>query len=397
MENILNLINEVKSFETIKEEVDFFKMIYEVFSLYDWLSSDYVFTIGNHIAQHRPDLVTLGIRLNVQINLFLHTIKTYSKNYKQIFETIGHNLGCFALTENIAGVISGLIVDCQFQKNENVYELNTNDVYKNWISQGIVADNMIIFASNIENNKDIRIFLCSMITENISRESLKLEPFTITLDLAKIELKNVKIPASNILELSINQSKMEILNGILYGRFMITEAVIHSILGLVLFLKDNIKGIEKFQVLEYDKYLSNLEDNLIEYIEYLKSIRYDILNTKNVFLINCHKIFVVETCIKIFNELNLKFGVRALLYGLKYETLLLNKVAEGDTSILRLSLINYHIKKGLWHIISNEGLTYYEILNMSLVSDLNKKKYIINNLQIISDKIIKDNIYIGLF
>ena len=397
MDNILNLIKNVKSFETIKEEVNFFKIIYETFSLHEWLSTDNVFTIGNYIALHRPDLVTLGIRLNVQINLFLRTIKTYSKNYKQIFENIGHSLGCFALTENVAGVISGLIVECQFKKKENIYELNTNDIYKNWISQGIVADYMVIFASNIDNSKDIRIFLCNMNNENINRELLELEPFTNTLDLAKIILKKAEIPSSNILELTIKQSKMEILNGILYGRFMITEAVIHSILGLVLFLKDDIKGIEKFKVLDYDKYLSNLEDNLIEYIEYLKSIRSDILNSKNVFLINCHKIFVVETSIKIFNELNLKFGVRALQYGLKYETLLLNKVAEGDTSILRLSLINFHIKKGLWHIILNKGLSFYEIFNISLINDLNKKKYIINNLQNISDKIIKDNIYLGSF
>jgi len=40
---------------------------------------------GNFIAYKRPDLVSIGIRLNVQINLFLRTIQIYSTNSEEIW------------------------------------------------------------------------------------------------------------------------------------------------------------------------------------------------------------------------------------------------------------------------------------------------------------------------
>ena len=116
IDRICKQINTIKNFEDVYEEVEFFKVIYESFTIEEWLITDNVFVIGNYIAQHRPDLVTLGIRLNVQINLFLRTINNYSSNADYIFKKIKHSLGCFALTENEAGVLSGLIVKCQFKK-----------------------------------------------------------------------------------------------------------------------------------------------------------------------------------------------------------------------------------------------------------------------------------------
>ena len=61
--------------------------------------------------RYRPDLVSLGIRINVQVNLFLRSIEKYAADPDAIFEKIGHGVGCFALTEEDAGVLSGLIVD----------------------------------------------------------------------------------------------------------------------------------------------------------------------------------------------------------------------------------------------------------------------------------------------
>ena len=39
------------------------------------------------------------------------------------------------------------------------------------------------------------------------------------------------------------------------------------------------------------------------------------------------------------------FGIKLMSYPLKFDDLILNKVAEGDTDVLRLSLINNEIKK----------------------------------------------------
>ena len=96
-----------------------------------------------------------------------------------------------------------------------------------------------------------------------------------------------------------------------------------------------------------------------------------------------------KECIKIFNDLHIKFGVRASSYNLTYETLILNKVAEGDTSVLRFAIINNHIKKGYYNILINNGLSFYEIQKLLFSSD---KDFIIKNFEKISDNIIKSNI-----
>jgi hypothetical protein len=214
-------------------------------------------------------------------------------------------------------------------------------------------------------------------------------PFVKTLDLALIKLNKVYINKDNILDLTQNKTKMEVLNGILYGRFMITTAVIYSILGLIHHIKNNIKNDDKFKQLGYDEYIDKLDLKINNSIEILKSRQNKLLETLDVFLINCYKVYFVEECIEIFNDLHLKFGVRASSYNLKYETLILNKVAEGDTSVLRLAIINNHIKKGYYNILINDGFSFYEILKILFRCD---NKFILKNFKKISDNIIKSNI-----
>jgi hypothetical protein len=137
MDSIFNLIETVQKTTTIEDEIILFNEIYHHFSIDEWLNTNNVFEIGNFIAYKRPDLVGLGIRLNVQINLFLRTIRLYSTNYKDIFDKIGYDLGCVALTEPIAGVLSGLIIDNSFQMIDN--NLVIDNASKQWISQGVFA------------------------------------------------------------------------------------------------------------------------------------------------------------------------------------------------------------------------------------------------------------------
>lgn len=119
-------------------------------------------------------------------------------------------------------------------------------------------------------------------------------PFVITLDLALIKLNQVHINKENILDLTKNKTKLEILNGILYGRFMITTAVIYSILGLINHIKNDIKNDEKFKELGYDVYLKNLDLKVNNTITVLERKQKKLLETLDVFLINCYKVHIVE-------------------------------------------------------------------------------------------------------
>jgi len=59
-------------------------------------------------------------------------------------------LGCFSLTEKLAGVSSGLVVNTQahYDAHTDSFTLNSPDrgAFKNWISQGLVADRTVVVA-----------------------------------------------------------------------------------------------------------------------------------------------------------------------------------------------------------------------------------------------------------
>ena len=102
---------------------------------------------------------------------------------------------------------------------------NTNKIHKNWISQGILAKYLLIFAKNIHDRKDVRIFLVKNDTEGVQNERIFDIGLCDTLDLAKISLKNVKVHKKHLLHNTTNLTKSDLLNGIYYGRMMIAEAV----------------------------------------------------------------------------------------------------------------------------------------------------------------------------
>ena len=60
-------------------------------------------------------------------------------------------LGCFALTERLAGVNSGLVVNttCTWDPKTETFDLHcpNEDAYKNWISQGMTADVAVAVAT----------------------------------------------------------------------------------------------------------------------------------------------------------------------------------------------------------------------------------------------------------
>lgn len=375
-----------------QECIKHFKFIYEKFTIDEWLDTNISFELANFIMEKRPNLLSLAIRMNVQINLFLRTINKFSNNPNEIFNKIGYSLGCFALTEKNTGVLSGLFLDTIFEENDDEYIINTNDIYKNWISQGFYSDYCILFSKNIQNEKDVRIFLIDMNNENIKKSKIDNLLVTKSLDLAKLEFNNVSIGKNCLLEKSKGEKKIKLLNGIFYGRYMIAEATISSILGLINHINNNIKDEEKFKKLKYDEYLKNCKREFIKYSNLLKINRTFLLKSSNVKIINCYKIYIIEKSIEVYNKLHLMFGTRALIYNLTYENLIFNKVAEGDTTVLRVSLVVNHLRCGLLNMINNAGLSYKQIINLYFMDKEQQFDFIMDNLYQISNNIISSNI-----
>lgn len=380
--------------KTQKESLEQFKGLYEKVSLEDWCNTELVFDLGNYIMQKRPDLICMGIRLNVQVNLFLRSIKKYASNPEAIFEKVGHSIGCFALTEEEAGVLSGLIVETTFEEVEDGYILNTEESMKNWISQGIFAEYAIVYAKNVEDKTDIRIFLVELENESLEQIPIDVLPVNQTLDMAKLRFNAMKIDKSPcLLDHSKKSTKMELLNGIFFGRYMIAEATVSAMVGMIEHIIQEVGQKEKFAKLGFLNYLHECDEAFYKYkcLLYLNrsKILFDSENKNSLFETNCFKIYTVEKSIEVFHRLQLMFGMRAATYPLRFENLLLHKVAEGDTYVLRVSLIHSHFKTGMMNMLIHPGFSFIDIFNLYKMNDKREKqKYIMKNFKEISNNII---------
>jgi len=112
------------------------------------------FQAHREISQHATLLGPgFGIRFTVQYNLFAGTIiglgGPEQLSALNEWQEQGR-LGCFALTEKLAGVNSGLVVKttCVWHPDKQMFCLNcpSEEAYKNWISQGCTADKAVVVA-----------------------------------------------------------------------------------------------------------------------------------------------------------------------------------------------------------------------------------------------------------
>lgn len=107
--------------------------------------------LARHAVEHGPGF---WIRFTVQYNLFAGTILA-AGNDEQIALLHGMQaageLGCFALTEQLAGVQSGLIVQTEARHDPEsggfVLQTPSPGARKNWISQGATADKAVVVAN----------------------------------------------------------------------------------------------------------------------------------------------------------------------------------------------------------------------------------------------------------
>ena len=383
--DIINYIKKLNNVNDLYSSIQTFKQIYSLYKPIEWLETDLLFNWSNSIAKYRPDLISIGIRLNVQVNLFLRTIIKFGN--REMFEKVGYDLGAFGLTESSNGVLSGFYVDTEFEEKEDFFIINTNEIHKNWISQGIFAKYLLIFAKNINNHKDVRIFLIRNDQEGIHKQRILDLNLCNTLDLGEISLKNIKVSKENLLEKTTDLRKSQLLNGIYYGRMMIAEAVCESIMGLLEKCDNILNTTDKFKHLVHANLVKEERDKMKNLLKKMRLDRIRVLDKGDIFIINIYKIVGVEESINSFIKLTKLFGTHLMKYPLKFEDLLLNKVAEGDTDVLRISLINKQLKKGVIHNLIMNNINLYSIIQIFY-----NNLYVLKDYKQLSDKIINSHL-----
>ena len=147
------------------------------------------------------------IRFTVHYNLCYGTVLAVG-NEDQIaalddVEALG-KLGCFALTEKRAGVQSGLVVETTATYDNGEFVLNSPNqgAFKNWISQGHVADQAVVLADLTVGSERVgpHAFLVDMASPGISTGDMGVKTTGNDLDNAWIAFDKVRVPRSALLD-----------------------------------------------------------------------------------------------------------------------------------------------------------------------------------------------------
>jgi len=115
---------------------------------------DRFFLAHRLLARHATNLGPgFWIRFTVQYNLFAGTVLGLGgPDQVAVLDEMQEKgeLGCFGLTERLAGVNSGLVVNTtmHWHPEKKMFLLNSPNEgsYKNWISQGLTADKCVVMA-----------------------------------------------------------------------------------------------------------------------------------------------------------------------------------------------------------------------------------------------------------
>jgi len=156
-----------------------------------------------------------GIRFTVQVNLFAGTILALG-NPDQVASLAMVQekglLGCFCLTERLAGVNSGLVVNTTavWDEGRQMFLLDCPDdgAKKNWISQGLTADLAVVVATLILKRKSYgpHAFIMQLRGEDgqlvpgVSAEDMGDKTIGNDLDNARISFSNVWLPKTALLD-----------------------------------------------------------------------------------------------------------------------------------------------------------------------------------------------------
>ena len=168
---------------------------------------------------------------------------------------------------------------------------------------------------------------------------------------------------------------------------MIAEAVCESIMGLLEKCDNILNTTDKFKHLVHANLVKEERDKMKNLLKKMRLDRIRVLDKGDIFIINIYKIVGVEESINSFIKLTKLFGTHLMKYPLKFEDLLLNKVAEGDTDVLRISLINQQLKKGVIHNLIMNSINLYSIIQIFY-----NNLYVLKDYKQLSDKIINSHL-----
>jgi acyl-CoA oxidase len=336
-----------------------------------------------------------GIRFTVQFNLFAGSILGLGDAKQiQLLDTMQNNgdLGCFALTEVGAGVLSGFIVETTATYDpsfdEFIISTPTPKAEKNWISQGMTADYVVVFANLImgTTNYGPHPFLIKMrkvhhgpLISGITITDMGRKSIANDLDNARIKFDNVRVPSNGLLkkfckiengvytQTGKETMRIEVIGQrLLTGRLAIAESAIVSVRQLFIKAKkyaDNKKvhGISGLIPLSHLPHLKKLfydADNELTRLEtFSASVEArlashlrngSIPNNKLVEALSVCKIKNIATATELQHRLEQEVGSYALMFksGFIYKDMLLCcKFAEGDSRILLLKIARDEMKR----------------------------------------------------
>lgn len=166
--------------------------------------------LARHAVEHGPGF---WIRFTVHYNLCYGTVLAVG-GPEQVaalddFQEAGQ-LGCFALTEKLAGVQSGLVVETTAEydaaADEFVLHTPTEGAAKNWISQGFTADKAVVLAQLTvgDRNEGPHAFLLDLrrdgqLVAGVSVGDMGVKTTGNDLDNAWISFDRVRLPRTALL------------------------------------------------------------------------------------------------------------------------------------------------------------------------------------------------------
>lgn len=323
-----------------------------------------------------------GIRFTVQVNLFAGTILGLgSPKQVALLDDCQRNgrLGCFCLTERLAGVNSGLVVNttCTWDETKQMFLLDcpNEGARKNWISQGLTADMAVVVATLIVKGKVYgpHAFVMEFrqdgkLVPGVSLEDMGDKTIGNDLDNASILFTKVWLPADSLLDRFAGlengqyvQRKKGITNMEMIGQRLYTGRTVIAASALVfartLYSRargyaDNkrcwapqgsvmLSDIPQLSHLyaDSDKELSRVEalSNKVE-ADLCACLKTDKApDVRLVERIAVLKVKAIETSIKVCFKLKQELGSYALMGGTGFEKmdyLQCCKFAEGDSRIL---------------------------------------------------------------
>lgn len=376
--NLRNVINEIDRSISYQDSVDSLIKILDTIDLEEMINNPKILFDLHEILTERADIIDVMIRFNIQTALFYQTIFKFGKrsHIQKVLELnkIRKNsqmIGAFALNEHKGGIMSDVFLETRidYDKNRNVYLLNTKNNksdQKTWITGGMFADHIIIFANVYADNilQSISPFFIEIrgddgnLRNGITIEDMGLKNALSYLDCVAMTFDNIVLDSDSIMDSKPIQS---ILNDVLlvsrltmsltslnmcvktidriYSHYVSKKEIAEHISKDTSFLKDlpHIRMI-------FDRFNYNYRYGIIlinkcikEYVEC--SSNNLILSKSLIEKIDCAKIFCTETSRNTMYEIQVNLGSVSLLEpGADPSKYIYYTISFGDCGILRQRL-----------------------------------------------------------